>query len=91
MFDVSVTLAPSPGWTLIPQSSSIYKETESEAQFAPSHKMLFFSEKSLYSETEETFNVDTENYLVSEHTYWNRCIGCGYYIPSSINVHLVEY
>ena len=27
--------------------------------------MLFFSEKSLYSEVEESFGVDTENYLVS--------------------------
>ena len=49
--------------------SSFVRETESGAKFAASHKMLFFSEKSLYSEVEESFNVDTENYLVSEQAF----------------------
>ena len=51
-----------------PSSSSV-RETESGAKFAASHKMLFFSEKSLYSEVDQSFNVDTENYLVSEQAF----------------------
>ena len=45
------------------------RETESGTKLATSHRMLFFSEKSLYSEVEESFNVDTENYLVSEQPF----------------------
>lgn len=56
-------------WTLIPSQSSFVRETESGTKFAARHKMLFFSEKSLYSEVEESFNVDTENYLVSEQAF----------------------